>query len=122
MENDIKQKSWELYLACVKSDYDNFDHDFYCCIDKVKEFYQCIEYIKIEEEVNKPIEDLELTVRAMNCLRLDVKIHTIKDLLEYTKHDLLKINGLGKHSCREIEDVLRDRGLFLRKDNLLDNK
>lgn len=71
---------------------------------------------KVDEELmrklNTPIQDLELSVRASNCLE-SVKIETIGQLAQMTEADLLKIRSFGKTSLREIKRKLADIGLSL---------
>lgn len=64
-----------------------------------------------------PIEDLELSVRAFNCLKR-AGINTVADLLEKSVEDLQKVRNLGKKSIDEIEEKLQTHspGLYsLRK-------
>jgi DNA-directed RNA polymerase subunit alpha len=69
-----------------------------------------------EEKANpllsRPVEDLELTVRAANCLKAE-NIHTIGDLVSRAESDLLKTPNLGKKSLTEIKRVLNERSLHL---------
>lgn len=58
------------------------------------------------------IDDLELTVRATNCLRAE-NINTVYDLVRRTEVNLLRTPNLGKKSLTEIKDVLAYRGLSL---------
>lgn len=71
---------------------------------------------KVDEELNKklntPIQELELSVRASNCLE-SVKIETVRQLVRMTDADLLKIRSFGKTSLREIRRKLTDIGLSL---------
>ncbi len=75
-----------------------------------------------EEEINplllRPVDDLELTVRAANCLKAE-NIYYIGDLVQRSENDLLKTPNLGKKSLLEIKNVLASRGLSLgmRLDN-----
>ena len=62
----------------------------------------------------RPIEELGLTIRSVNCLRRG-GIQLIGDLLSKTHDDLLKIRNLGKKSLKEIEDKISERGLELRQ-------
>ena len=68
------------------------------------------------QEVNpvllRPVDDLELTVRAANCLKAE-NIFYIGDLVQRTENDLLKTPNLGKKSLTEIKSVLHSRGLSL---------
>ena len=60
----------------------------------------------------RPVEDLELTVRAANCLKAE-SINYIGDLVQCTENDLLKTPNLGKKSLLEIKSVLAQKGLNL---------
>jgi DNA-directed RNA polymerase subunit alpha len=60
----------------------------------------------------RPIEDLELTVRATNCLRGE-HIQYIGDLVQKEEADLLKTPNLGKKSLNEIKEALGNHGLAL---------
>lgn len=60
----------------------------------------------------RPVEDLELTVRAANCLKTE-NINYIGDLVQCTENDLLKTPNLGKKSLLEIKSVLAQQGLNL---------
>ncbi len=67
---------------------------------------------KINPILLRPVEDLELTVRAANCLKAE-NINTIADLVQRTESDLLKTPNLGKKSLTEIKNVLSSRSLYL---------
>ena len=69
-----------------------------------------------EEDVfSKKIDELELSVRALNCLKRD-RIETIGDLLNRTEDDLLKIKNFGAKSLEEVKKKLKEKfGLELRK-------
>lgn len=60
----------------------------------------------------RPVDDLELTVRAANCLKAE-NIYYIGDLVQRSENDLLKTPNLGKKSLTEIKNVLASRGLSL---------
>lgn len=60
----------------------------------------------------RPVDDLELTVRAANCLKAE-NIYYIGDLVSRSENDLLKTPNLGKKSLMEIKNVLSSRGLSL---------
>lgn len=60
----------------------------------------------------RPVDDLELTVRAANCLKAE-NIYYIGDLIQRSENDLLKTPNLGKKSLTEIKSVLTSRGLSL---------
>ena len=60
----------------------------------------------------RPVDDLELTVRSMNCLKAE-NIYYIGDLIQRTETELLKTPNLGRKSLNEIKEVLASRGLTL---------
>jgi len=73
-----------------------------------------------EEELNEellkkldtPIAELDLSVRAGNCLE-SIKLETVGQLVEMTEADLLKVRSFGKTSLREVKRKLADIGLSL---------
>jgi DNA-directed RNA polymerase subunit alpha len=67
---------------------------------------------ELTQKLNMPIQELELSVRASNCLE-SVKIQTVGELVKMTDGDLLKIRSFGKTSLREIKRKLADIGLSL---------
>src|SRR5207244_13659370 len=73
---------------------------------------------EIQQKLNLPIQSLDLSVRANNCLE-SAKIQTVRDLAKKTDADLLKVRSFGKTSLREVKRKLADLGLSLGMD--LDN-
>ncbi|HIH2763816.1 MAG TPA: DNA-directed RNA polymerase subunit alpha [Candidatus Azoamicus sp.] len=72
---------------------------------------------KINHELFKTVDNLELTVRSANCLKAE-NIYYIGDLIQRSEAELLKTPNLGKKSLAEIKHVLYERGLSLGcKDN-----
>jgi DNA-directed RNA polymerase subunit alpha len=67
---------------------------------------------ELEAKLNTPIQELELSVRASNCLE-SAKIETVRELVKMSEADLLKIRSFGKTSLREIKRKLADVGLSL---------
>jgi len=67
---------------------------------------------ELAQKLNMPIQELELSVRANNCLE-SVKTETVGQLVKMTEADLLKIRSFGKTSLREIKRKLADIGLSL---------
>lgn len=65
--------------------------------------------------LEKPIEELELSVRSFNCLKRS-SISTVGDLANKTENDMMKVKNLGKKSLDEVIAKLRDLGLDLKKD------
>lgn len=71
----------------------------------------------IEDPANQiPIEELQLSVRAYNCLKR-AQINSVADLLDYTQEDLLEIKNFGAKSAEEVIQALQDRlGITLPHD------
>ena len=70
---------------------------------------------EVEEEAQAPsisIEDLELSVRAYNCLKR-ASINSLAELLKKSEHDLLNIKNFGKKSSDEVIEKLHQVGLEL---------
>jgi len=61
------------------------------------------------------LEDLDLSVRAYNCLKA-AKINTLSELVKYDTHELLKFRNFGKKSLVEIEELLQEKGLTFGMD------
>ncbi len=61
------------------------------------------------------LEDLDLSVRAYNCLKA-AKINSLSELVRYDTHELLKFRNFGKKSLVEIEELLSEKGLTFGMD------
>jgi len=75
---------------------------------------------ELVEKLKTPVQELELSVRANNCLEA-VKVETVGRLVRMNEADLLKIRSFGKTSLREIKRKLADIGLSLGMTGI-DNK
>lgn len=62
------------------------------------------------------IDDLDFSVRAYNCLKR-ANILTLRDLVEKSENEMMKIRNLGKKSLKEVMDKVKDMGLSFRDDN-----
>ena len=62
------------------------------------------------------VNDLDLGVRALNCLQ-NMNIENVDQLIGYTEKELLRTPNLGRKSLDEIKNVLRIHGLSLRNDS-----
>ncbi|MCL6433115.1 MAG: DNA-directed RNA polymerase subunit alpha [Leptolyngbyaceae cyanobacterium HOT.MB2.61] len=63
----------------------------------------------IEDPANQiPIEELQLSVRAYNCLKR-AQINSVADLLDYSQEDLLEIKNFGQKSAEEVVEALQQR-------------
>jgi len=67
---------------------------------------------ELERKLSMPVQELELSVRASNCLE-SAKVETVRQLVQKTDADLLAIRSLGKTSLREIKRKLADIDLSL---------
>lgn len=67
---------------------------------------------KIDPLLLRSVDDLELTVRAANCLKAE-SIYYIGDLVQRSENDLLKTPNLGRKSLLEIKSILAQKGLSL---------
>ncbi|MBK8700430.1 MAG: DNA-directed RNA polymerase subunit alpha [Saprospiraceae bacterium] len=61
------------------------------------------------------LEDLDLSVRAYNCLKA-AKINTLGEMVKFDTHELLKFRNFGKKSLVEIEELLQMKGLTFGMD------
>ncbi len=55
-----------------------------------------------------PIEELQLSVRAYNCLKR-AQMNSVADLLDYSQEDLLEIKNFGQKSAEEVIEALQKR-------------
>jgi len=67
---------------------------------------------KLAEELERPISELELSVRARNCLD-GANLKTIRDLVTMSEAEVMNLKNLGKTSITEIKNQLKERGLHL---------
>jgi DNA-directed RNA polymerase subunit alpha len=64
------------------------------------------------ENLDKSVEELELSVRSYNCLK-NANIRTIRELVGKTEAEMLKTKNFGRKSLNEIKDILQTMGLGL---------
>ncbi len=67
---------------------------------------------ELQSKLSMPISELDLSVRAGNCLDT-AKIHTVGQLVQLTDADLLRVRSFGKTSLREVKRKLQELGLSL---------
>lgn len=70
----------------------------------------------IQKTLETPIEELDLSVRAYNCLKR-AGHHTLQDLTSLTENEMMKIRNLGKKSLKEVIDKIKEMGLTFREDD-----
>jgi DNA-directed RNA polymerase subunit alpha len=64
------------------------------------------------ENLNRSVEELELSVRSYNCLK-NANIQTIGELVQKTEAEMLKTKNFGRKSLNEIKEILASMGLSL---------
>jgi len=74
-------------------------------------------FLHMRKLLKTPLTDLDLSVRAFNCLRA-AEIKTLGDLVQYDVADLLKFRNFGKKSLTELEDLVREKNLTFGMDIL----
>src|SRR5437667_6121594 len=64
------------------------------------------------ENLNRSVEELELSVRSYNCLK-NANIQTIGELVQKSEAEMLKTKNFGRKSLNEIKEILAQMGLSL---------
>jgi DNA-directed RNA polymerase subunit alpha len=64
------------------------------------------------ENLLKNVDELELSVRASNCLK-NANIKTISELVQKSEYEMLKTKNFGRKSLNEIKEILHSMGLHL---------
>src|SRR5437773_10559442 len=67
---------------------------------------------KMSEQLNRSVEELELSVRSYNCLK-NANIQTISELVQKTEAEMLRTKNFGRKSLNEIKEILGGMGLSL---------
>src|SRR3989454_6454693 len=65
---------------------------------------------KMGEQLNRSVEELELSVRSYNCLK-NANIQTIGELVQKTEAEMLRTKNFGRKSLNEIKEILANMGL-----------
>lgn len=71
-----------------------------------------IEEPKMNENLNKRVDELELSVRSANCLQ-NANIKYIGELVQKSEGEMLKTKNFGRKSLNEIKEILSEMGLGL---------
>ncbi len=66
--------------------------------------------LHIRQLLKSKLTDLDLSVRALNCLKA-ADVETLGDLVQYNKNDLLKFRNFGRKSLTELEDLVKSKNL-----------
>jgi DNA-directed RNA polymerase subunit alpha len=67
---------------------------------------------KMNEVLNRSVEELELSVRSYNSLK-NANIQTIGELVQKTEAEMLRTKNFGRKSLNEIKEILANMGLSL---------
>ena len=73
------------------------------------------EALHMRQLLKTKLTDLDLSVRALNCLKA-AEVETLGDLVQYNKNDLLKFRNFGKKSLAELEELLDKMNLTFGMD------
>lgn len=71
-----------------------------------------VESSRVNENLYRSVEELELSVRSANCLK-NAQINLIGELVQRSESEMLKTQNFGRKSLNEIKDILTDMGLGL---------
>ncbi|HSB20297.1 MAG TPA: DNA-directed RNA polymerase subunit alpha [Anaeromyxobacteraceae bacterium] len=71
-----------------------------------------VEEAKLNENLFRSVDELELSVRSANCLQ-NANIKTIGDLVQKSEAEMLKTKNFGRKSLKEIKEILAEMGLSL---------
>ena len=69
--------------------------------------------VEDDSELEKQVEDLDLSVRSYNCLKR-AGIHSVRQLVDFSENDLLNIRNFGVKSIEEVKEKLESMGLSLK--------
>ena len=73
------------------------------------------EVLHMRQQLKTKLVDLDLSVRALNCLKA-ADVETLGDLVQYNRNDLLKFRNFGKKSLTELDDLLANLNLTFGMD------
>ena len=68
--------------------------------------------LMLNENLDKSVDELELSVRSYNCLK-NANIRTIRELVQKTEAEMLRTKNFGRKSLHEIKEILTSMGLGL---------
>ncbi len=73
------------------------------------------EHLRMRQLLNQKLQDMDLSVRALNCLKA-AEVDTLGQLVKYHRSDLLKFRNFGKKSLTELDELLEKNGLAFGMD------
>ena len=73
------------------------------------------ELLRMRQLLNQRLQDMDLSVRALNCLKA-AEVDTLGELVKFHRSDLLKFRNFGKKSLTELDELLERNGLAFGMD------
>jgi DNA-directed RNA polymerase subunit alpha len=70
----------------------------------------------LEPALTKSVDELNLSVRTANCLK-NAGVHTVGELVQKSRKEMLETKNLGKKSLEELESTLEELELSFRSEN-----
>jgi DNA-directed RNA polymerase subunit alpha len=98
------------HLMLISDENISFDNQ-----DKVEEDAVDEHVLHMRKLLKTPLEDLDLSVRAYNCLKA-ARINNLSELVRYDTNELLKFRNFGRKSLMEIEALINEKGLHFGMD------
>jgi DNA-directed RNA polymerase subunit alpha len=83
--------------------------------DRVQEDAVDEHILHMRKLLKTPLEDMDLSVRAYNCLKA-ARINSLSELVKYDTNELLKFRNFGRKSLMEIEALINEKGLHFGMD------
>lgn len=111
-EESIKEAAKILiqHLMLISDENISFDSK-----EKIEEDVVDEHVLHMRKLLKTPLEDMDLSVRAFNCLKA-AKIGSLAELVKYDTNELLKFRNFGRKSLMEIEALINEKGLHFGMD------
>lgn len=110
-DGSVRPEDAVAYAAKILKDqltiFINFEETYEPADEPVSE-----EQEKLNENLDKSVDELELSVRSANCLQ-NASIRYIGELVQRTEAEMLKTKNFGRKSLKEIKEILAEMGLQL---------
>lgn len=110
-DGSVKPDDAVAYAAKILKDqltiFINFEETYEPSDEPVSE-----EQSKLNENLDKSVDELELSVRSANCLQ-NANIRYIGELVQRSEAEMLKTKNFGRKSLKEIKEILQEMGLSL---------
>jgi DNA-directed RNA polymerase subunit alpha len=105
----VKPEDAVAYAAKIFKDQLSIFINFQETAEPVQETTVSEEQQKLNENLWKSVDDLELSVRSANCLQ-NANIRYIGELVQKTESEMLKTKNFGRKSLKEIKEILASMG------------